>query len=149
MISKLMLISHNGFWRVSVTIPLSQKMMLKLKGLSGHLNLMHWVKVKGNASIDVCKKPYFMHYTITCSDSSLPFLTSPSTLVNPPQNYYLVLSPWRSHAAASAAGNTMLPTTTTSLALSGAYRPPVFPPQSRSATPTTTCTLCCLRSPPW
>src|SRR5258708_36152516 len=100
MISKLMLISHNGFWRVSVTIPLSQKMMLKLKGLSGHLNLMHWVKVKGNASIDVCKKPYFMHYTITCSDSSLPFLTLLSTLVNPPQNYYLVLSPWRSCAAA-------------------------------------------------
>ena len=148
MISKPMLISHDGFWRVSVTIPLAQKTMLKLKGLSGHLNLAHWAKAKGNASVDMCKKPYFMHYTITRSDSSLPFLTSPSTLVNPPQNYHLILSPWRSHAAASAAGNTTPPTTTTSLALSGAYRPPVFPPRSRSATPTT-CTLRRFRSPPW
>src|SRR5260221_14691339 len=59
-----MFISHDGLWRVSVTTPLVQKMMLRLKGLpGGPLNLAHWVKVKGNASADMCKKPFSMNYT--------------------------------------------------------------------------------------
>ena len=66
MILKLMLISCNGFWRVSVTILFVQKTTLKSKGLSGcPLNLVHWVKVKGNASVDMCKMPYSTCCTIT------------------------------------------------------------------------------------
>src|SRR5258708_16709894 len=58
------LISHDGLWRVSVTTPLVWKMMLMLKGLpGGPLNLAHWVKVKGNASADMCKKLFSMNYT--------------------------------------------------------------------------------------
>src|SRR5258708_15116187 len=58
------LISHDGLWRVSVTTPLVWKMMLRLKGLpGGPLNLAHWVKVKGNASTNMCKKPFSMNYT--------------------------------------------------------------------------------------
>src|SRR5260221_4013809 len=102
-----MSMSHNGFWRVSVTILFVQKMMLKLKGLSGCLlNLVHWAKVKGNASINMCKMPYSTCCTITHSDLNSP-INSSLTLVNP-QNYYFFLFPWRSHTAASAAvGNTM------------------------------------------
>ena len=88
-----------------------------------------------------CARCPIPHAVLSHSDLNSP-INSSSTLVNPPQNYYFFLFPWRSHTAASAAvGNTTPPTTTMSLTLSGAYRPSMastFTPQSRSATPTMT-----------
>src|SRR5260221_8831517 len=67
------LISHDGLWRVSVTTPLVQKMMLRLKGLpGGPLNLAHWVKVKGNASANMCKKPFSMNHTKSHALTTFP-----------------------------------------------------------------------------
>ncbi len=72
----------------SVTTPLVQKMMLRLKGLpGGPLNLTHWVKVKGNASADMCKKPFSMNYTKSHALTTFPLgwhLVRISAMLFPP-----------------------------------------------------------------